>query len=160
MKKTIAAISGLVLAGTFASTAISDSHADPAIMGAVEARQAHMKLYAFNIGILGGMAKGAVEYDADAASKAAANLAMLATLDQSRMWPKGSDTDALGDATSALPAIWAEGSDVGAKAKAMIDASAAMKDAAGGGLDSLRGAIGALGASCGGCHKAYRLSRN
>ncbi|UYV39249.1 cytochrome c [Rhodobacteraceae bacterium D3-12] len=160
MKKTVAALSGLILAGTVASTAISDSHADPAIMKAVEARQAQMTLYAFNLGLLGGMAKGAIDYDAEAATGAASNLAALAMSDQSRMWPKGSDTDALGDATAALPSIWAEGSDVGAKAKAMADAAAAMKEAAGGGLQSLQGAMAAVGGGCGGCHKAYRQSKN
>ena len=30
---------------------------------AVKARKAHMQLYAHNLGILGGMAKGEVEYD-------------------------------------------------------------------------------------------------
>ena len=36
----------------------------------------------------------------------------------------------------------------------------AMEQAAGGGLDSLKAAIGPLGASCGGCHKAYRQPKD
>lgn len=156
MKFGITLAAGLALAGTLATTALSDGHADKATMAAIKARQASMQLYAFNIGILGAMAKGAVEYDADAASAAAANLAALTSMNQMAMWPPGSDNATLGDATAALPAIWQEGSKIGEASMAMATASAAMAEAAGGGLDSLRGAIGAVGKGCGGCHDAYR----
>lgn len=156
MKKTFAALSALILTGAVAGTAIGQSQGDPALMGAVKARQAQMQLNAFNIGLLGGMAKGDIAYDADAASGAASNLAALTRMNQSRMWPKGSDNVALGSETRALPAIWEEGSDIMAKGMALGEAAAAMEAAAGGGLDSLKGAIGALGGACGACHKAYR----
>jgi cytochrome c556 len=156
MKKTLAAVSALILTGAVAGTAIGESHADPAVMAAVKARQAQMQLYAFNIGLLGGMAKGDIAYDAGAAGAAASNLAALTRMDQSRMWPQGSDTMTLGTATRALPDIWDAGSEVRAKGMALGDAAAAMEGAAGGGLDSLKGAMGALGGACGGCHKAYR----
>ena len=161
MRKSLTAMSGLILAGAVATTAIGDSHADPAVMKAIGARQSVMTLYAFNISLLGGMAKGAVEYDADAASKAAGNLVTLSKLDHSRMWPPGSDNETLGnEVTEALPAIWAEGSDIGAKGMAMAEAAAAMEAAAGQGLESLQGAMGALGGSCSGCHKSYRVPQN
>lgn len=157
MRKPLAALTGLILASAVASTAIGQSDENAALLGAVKARQAQMDLYAFNIGLLGGMAKGAVPYDAEAATKAAANLAALATMDSSRMWPEGSDNFALGDdATAALPAIWEEGSTIGDKAFALAEAATAMEAAAGEGLDSLKGAMGALGGACGACHKAYR----
>ena len=35
----------------------------------VVARQSHMQLYAHNLGILGGMAQGKMDYDADAAAR-------------------------------------------------------------------------------------------
>ncbi len=158
MKKTFAALAGLALAAGLATTATSQD--DQALLAAVKARQAQMDLYAFNLGLLGGMAKGDIAYDADAASKAAGNLAALTRLDGSRVWPKGSDNGALGDKTRALPAIWAEGSDIGAKAMALQEAAATMETAAGGGLDSLKGAMGALGGACGACHKAYRQSED
>ncbi len=157
MKKTFAALSGLILASVVAGTAIGESHVDPNIMRAVKARQSQMTLYAFNIGLLGGMAKGEIEYDAAAASKAASNLAALSNLDQSRLWPMGSDNVALGtEVTEALPKIWDAGSEIGASAKALSDATAAMNDAAGNGLEALRGAMGPLGKACGDCHKGYR----
>lgn len=157
MKKTFAGLSALVLAGAVASTTFAQD--DRAIKAAVDARQAHMKLYAFNIGLLGGMAKGEIDYDAETASAAAGNLAALAKVDQSRYWPEGSSTLELGsDETEALPDIWDEGSDIGAKAMDLVEATTAMEAAAGDGLDALRGAIGPVGSSCGDCHKAYRQS--
>jgi cytochrome c556 len=71
------------------------------------------------------------------------------------MWPQGTDNEA--DPNSrALPAIWTNFPDVAAKGKALADAAVAMQAAAGKDLDSLRAAMGPLGASCGACHKVYR----
>lgn len=157
MKFTVMSIGGAVAAAVIATAAIGDGHADKAIAAAVKARQAQMSLYAFNLGLLGGMAKGTIEYDADAATAAASNLASLSQLDQSRLWPKGSDNQSLGnDVTEALPAIWESGSTAGEKGMALATAAVALEGAAGGGLDSLRGAMGAVGKSCGGCHESYR----
>lgn len=161
MKYGLTLVAGLMAAGVFGTSAISDGHADKAILAAVDARQAQMSLYAFNLGLLGGMAKGDIEYDATAASAAAGNLAALSTLDQSRLWPQGSDNAALGDdVTEALPVIWTADSKVGERGKAMAEAAMAMQQAAGGGLDSLRGAMGPLGKSCGACHETYRKAQN
>lgn len=157
MKFTILSVSGVLAAAVFATTAIGDGHADKALAAAVKARKAQMSLYAFNLGLLGGMAKGEIEYDADAATAAASNLASLSQLDQSRLWPMGSDNVSLGkDVTEALPAIWESGSTAGEKGMALATAAVALESAAGGGLDSLRGAMGAVGKSCGGCHESYR----
>ena len=121
---------------------------------AVKARKAHMDLYAFNLGTLGAMAKGSVDFDAAAAQAAADNLVALTSVNQMAYWlPGTSNADMEG--TRALPAIWAEGSDVGDKAKALVDAAMAMQAGAGS-LDGVRGAMGAVGGACGGCHKAYR----
>lgn len=160
MKLGSITIGGLVAAAVIATAALSDGHADKAIAAAVKARKAQMVLYSFNVGLLGEMAKGEVEYNADAASAAAGNLAALAQLDQSHFWPPGSDNASLGaDATRALPAIWEPGSTAGEKGMAFAAAATAMEQAAGGGLDSLRGAMGAVGQACGACHKSYRQKR-
>ena len=121
----------------------------------IAARESQMKLMAFNIGLLGGMAKGDIDYNGEAASSAAANLAALAALDMHRAWPKGSDNSA-NDNTRALPAIWEEGSKVGESLMNLKTTTAALADAAGTDLDALRGAIGPVGKTCGGCHKMYR----
>ena len=159
MKFKITLMAGIVLAGALGSTAMGDAHANKAVMAAVKARQATMQLYAFNISLLGGMAKGEIEYDAAAAGAAAASLAKLTTTDQSRMWPPGSDNETLGDATAALPAIWQSGSKAGAIGGDLAKAAAALDGAAGQGLDVLRGAIGPVGKACGACHEDYRKSK-
>lgn len=161
MKHVPTFIAGILAAGVIGTAAIGDGHADKATLSAVKARQSLMSLQAFNIGLLGGMAKGDVEYDAAAASAAAGNLAALATMDQSRMWPPGSDNATLGDdVTEALPAIWAADSKIGADAMALAEATAALQAAAGEGLDALRGAIGPVGKACGSCHETYRQAKN
>jgi len=151
-KKLTLGIAGIVFA---AGTAWADGH----IEGAVKARQALMKLYSHNLGQLGAMAKTTIPYDADAASKAAANLAALASLDQSTLWPQGSDNGSIKD-TRALPAMWTKYPEVLTKATAFKEAVAAMNDAAGTDLASLQAAMGAVGKAYGACHKAYRQPKD
>ena len=127
---------------------------------AVKARKAHMQLYAFNLGTLGAMAKGEVEYDADAASAAAGNLAALSSLSQRAYWAPGTSTDELGEETRALPAIWQEGSKAGEIGASFAEAAAALAAVAGDGKDAMAGAMGPVGKACGDCHKAYRQPNN
>ncbi len=141
-----------------ASTAIAGGHAGP-LDAAMGARQAQMKLYSFNLGILGGMAQGKAEYDAAAASAAASNLAALSTMDQSAMWPQGSDSASL-EGSRALPAMWENFPDVIEKGTALATAAAAMNENAGNGLEALQASMGALGGTCGACHKVYRAPNN
>lgn len=122
---------------------------------AMKARQGLMQFYAMNLGVLGGMAKGAVPYDAAAASTAAGNIAGVTQLNLSMLWPEGSDDMSL-EGSRALPAIWDNMADVGAKSGAMREAAAAMQAAAGTDLAALQAAMGPLGAACSDCHKAYR----
>lgn len=158
MKFTFPVIGGLLVAGVVATTAISQDDIDPAIATAVEARQAHMKLNAFNLGLLGAMAKGEIDYDAEAAVAAAENLAALARMDESRYWPVGSEMEVLGkEHTEALAALWADGSDVGDRAQTMTETSSTMAEAAGNGLESLQGAMGPLAKACGSCHEDFRI---
>jgi cytochrome c556 len=136
------------------STAFAESHIDPAIAGAIKARQAHMNLYAFNLGTLGAMAQDKAPYDAAAATAAANNLAALSALDQSGYWPAGSDTSVEG--SRALPAIWETYPAIVEKATALADASAALAVVAGNDLDSLKTTFGPVGGACGDCHRTFR----
>ncbi|MDD9922217.1 MAG: cytochrome c [Boseongicola sp.] len=125
---------------------------------AVKARKAHMQLYAHNLGILGGMARGNMEYDADAAQAAASNMAALSSLNQRSYWAPGTSNAELGDETKALPAIWEQGSTAGQIGGELAAASAALAEVAGNGLEALGPALGPVGATCGACHKAYRVA--
>ncbi|WP_377507653.1 c-type cytochrome [Octadecabacter sp. R77987] len=122
----------------------------------VNARQSHMQLYSFHIATLGGMAQDKMPYDAAAATAAADSIVALTTLSQSRYWLPGSDSESF-EGSRALPAIWAEGSDVGDKGAAFVEAALAMQAVAGTDLDALKAAMGPLGGACGDCHRNYRV---
>lgn len=130
--------------------------ADKAAEKAIGARKAQMQLYAFNIGQLGAMAKGEVDYDAGVAKVAAENLASLAALNGMAMWPQGTDSTSMPDMTRAKVEAWTTWPAIAKDSEALVASSAALAAVAGEGLDALRGGIGAVGKSCGGCHKAYR----
>ena len=125
---------------------------------AVKARQAHMSLNGFNMGMLGGMARGRVDYDAETAKAAAENLASLAAMDQGRYWPPGTDNATIED-TRALPALWETFPAVLENAEALKTSSAALAAVAGNGLEALQGAIGPVGGACGACHEKFQAPR-
>ncbi|MGR3321055.1 MAG: c-type cytochrome [Pseudooceanicola sp.] len=158
MRKFVFAAAALSVIGV-TGAAIGASHADPAVLGAIKARQSVMQLYAFNLGKLGAMAKGEMDYDADIAKGAAENLAALASLDQSQMWPSGSDNSTL-EETRALPALWEDMQGVMKTAGDLATATSALAETAGDGLDAVRAGLGPVGGACGACHKAYRASES
>lgn len=120
-----------------------------------EARQGQFKLLGFNIGTLAGMAQGRVDYDAAVAKAAADNIAAIAGLDQSRMWPAGSDNESV-SGTRALPVIWSDPDGFAAKLAGLREAAASTQQAADTDLNALRGAVRELGAACSACHETYR----
>ena len=131
---------------------------DPAA-AAVKARQAHMTLYAANLGVLGGMAQGGIAYDAQAAQAAADNLVALSGLDQGIYWMPGTAVGEV-EGTRALPALWEMSDEAMAKGMALHEAAMAMAAVAGDGLEAVQGAMGPLGGVCGSCHESFRQSNN
>jgi cytochrome c556 len=127
---------------------------------AVASRQAQMKLYSWNLGRLGAMAKTKAPYDAKVASAAANNLMALAKHDSAGFSPKGSDRTAMAGKTRAKAEIWTTYPEVKGKSEALVTAATALAAVAGNGLEALQGAIGAVGKSCGGCHKPFRAKKN
>lgn len=150
MKSTLVLVAGC-LATTLAVPAFADNIDD-----AIKARQGYYQLVKHNAGALFGMAKGDIEYNAEQAATHAANLDALAKLSVSSMWPAGSSKEDRPGKTRALPVIWSTFPAIGEKSKAFGDAAAKLSGSAGGGLDALRADVGALGASCKGCHDTYR----
>ena len=148
----------VILCGALAAgTAFAAGHqGNPA----VKARKAHMQLYAHNLGILGGMARGNAEYNAEAASAAAANLAALAQLDQTSYWAPGTDSEALPGESRTLPALWENIPDAIAKGEELAAAAVALSETAGTGLEAVQAGLGPVGRVCGQCHEAYQLSDN
>ncbi len=150
----VVALSALMLGNL--STSIAAGEFD----GQIKARQAVMQLYAFNLGLLGAMAKGDVEYNAEQANIAAVNLDALANMNIGAMWPQGSHAAANPGLTRAKEENWTNYPAASEKSKAMKEAAAKMASDAGNGLDALRGAIGPVGASCSGCHDTFRAPKN
>ena len=155
MKRVVAA-AGLALALTGGTGGLA--LAQDEFKAALEARQGLMALYTANAGPLFAMAKGEMDYDAEAAQAFADNLASLAALDQRNLWPPGSDSDSLPDRSRAKPEIWSDFPDILEKSQAFTDATANLAAVAGNGLEALGPAVGAVGKSCGTCHEPYRVS--
>jgi len=153
MRFTRILATGLTAAALAGTVVFAEAHNTPEAQ-AIAARQAHMTLYSFNLGALGNMAKGAVEFNADAAQAAADNLAAFSGANQMAYWLPGT-SNADTDKSRALPAIWAEGSDAAAKGMALHEAALVMAANAGT-LDGVRANMKAVGGACGACHKPYR----
>ena len=141
-----------------ASAAFAAGHLTEEQQRAVNARQAHMALYGFNIAPLGGMAQDKIPYDAAVASAAAANLAALASVDQSGYWVEGTDASVEGNRAKAE--IWTDGAGFLAEQQKLATATAALAAVAGDGLDQMKAAFGPVGGSCGSCHETYRAPRS
>lgn len=151
--KTRAMIAAAAVFGLVGS-AFAAGHLTPEQQRGMDARQAHMSLYGFNLGPIGGMAQDRIPYDAEIAAAAAANLAALAAIDQAGYWVEGTDTSIEG--SRAKPEIWSDSDGFAAERVKLADASAALAAVAGDGLDAMKAAFGPVGQSCGSCHEAYR----
>ncbi|GAG02825.1 unnamed protein product, partial [marine sediment metagenome] len=136
MKKLLTLTLSLIFALNLAS-AVSAGNFD----WQIKARKASMTLRAFNLGILGAMAKGDMKYDADKANVAAGNLAALANMNESAMWPQKSDMTANPGITRAKLEIWTTFPKIGESSKAFKDSAAKMAAAAGSGIDGIRANI-------------------
>jgi cytochrome c556 len=142
-----------VLASVLAALALPAAAQD--FSNEVGARQGMFRIMNLNLGILGGMARGNVTYDAEAAQVAAANLVAVSAINPLNMFPAGSDNVALAT-TRARPEIWDNVPDLAEKWAAFGSAAAALQTVAGDGQQALGPAIGALGGTCQACHEAYR----
>jgi cytochrome c556 len=124
----------------------------------IGARQGMFKMNGVSIGILAGMARGRIDYDAELAQAAADNLVNVSQFNFAPLWPEGSDSDAVAT-TAALPAIWDNYDDFLSKFADFGTASLAIQAVASDGAGAIGSALGGLGATCGACHDAYQKSR-
>jgi len=159
MKKRFAIATVIALCATSFITIAAD---DFPFKKQIQARQSFMKVYSFNLGLLGAMAKGEADYDAKLASAAANNLLAAAKMDNSAMWPAGSDADAEGlkDKTRAKPENWTTWPEASEKHQALTDALTAMAAEAGNGLEAVQVNMGAVGDGCKGCHESFRVPKD
>ena len=144
----IAAAGAVIASGAIAEE--EDPFAD-----AVEMRHGLMLQMATDLGKAGAMAKGEAPYDAAVASKAAANIAAIASVLSMDQFPAGSEYEKATD-SFALPAIWANQEDFLKKVADLNAAAATFQTAAGTDLASLQAGMEGMGGACAACHKAYR----
>ncbi|MEX3315540.1 cytochrome c [Sulfitobacter sp. PS-8MA] len=157
LTKSITAIGlGAVM---IATAGFAASHSEKAANAAVKARQAQMQLIAYHTGILGGMAKGETEYDAEMAKVAASNLHAAAGLDPASLWLEGTEEGAV-EGSRAKPEIWSDMDGFGKALENLRTTSAEMIDTAGTDLDALRAGMNGLGKACGACHDDYRVPKD
>ncbi len=157
--KSLPLILASATAVTIAGAAIAGGHGgNPA----VKARQSHMQLYGFHAGVLAGMAKGDVDYDADRATAAANNFVALTQLSHANYWPPGTSTEELGDQTRALPALWtSEGFGKAVEIGTALNAAAIeLAAVAGDGQAAIGPKLGPVFQQCNACHEAFRQPRN
>lgn len=118
---------------------------------AVTYRQSLMQANKWHIGKLGAMAKGEMEFDAEAANHHAAVLSVLATAIPEG-FPEGSDTEG----SDALPVIWEDFSGFEEAAENLHLAAAALADADDVSAENLGGYVKEIGGACGACHDDFR----
>ncbi|MBM9595547.1 c-type cytochrome [Roseitranquillus sediminis] len=141
-------------AAALTGPALAQDTEDPATV-AHEMRERQMQLFAYNLGPLGGMARGDIAFDGETAALHAGNIASLASVDFSPYWVEGSSNEELED-SRALPAIWENLEDVEQKRLNLVEAAQALEAAAGEGPEAFGAAFRNVGQACGGCHEDYR----
>lgn len=142
--KTIATV-GIILT---ASAALAHSGVkDPNVM----ARMNLMGEVKDNMGVLGGMAKGKMAFDADKAAMAKAGL-----IANAQAIPAAFEINAMDPKSEALPAIWENWEDFVTKASAMETAVGTLDVSS---AEAIQGGLRSVGGSCGGCHKSYRIDK-
>lgn len=148
-------ISTLAAAAATATIASTGAYADAA-EDTAKARRAFYTLVGFEMGTLGAMAKGAMDYDAETAAQSAKDILTLTGLNTADYFAPGSSKDDLPGKTRALAKIWDDFPGLSEKGTAFYQAVVELNDVAGSGLDALRPAVGKLGGTCKACHDAYR----
>lgn len=159
LKLQLRSFTMLLCAGILVSgSAVAATQIEKAIKG----RQGLMQIYAFNIGLVGAMAKGKMDYNAQTAQNAADNLLAAAKMKNGPMWPKGSGNDNMefGETTRALPEIWSTYPEVGNRGADLISALEEFVQVAGKGPDSMKAGLGAVGKGCKGCHEDFRAEKD
>ena len=147
MKKSIVAVAALAIRG---SAAVAQDRPKE-----VKARQGQFQILAMNLGVLGGIAKGAIEYDEATATAAADSIAGVAMVHQATLFAEGTDSMSI-DGTRAMPEIWDNMDDFASKWDALGAAAAEMQTAAATGKDAIGPALGKIGGTCKACHDTYR----
>lgn len=118
---------------------------------AVVYRHGLMQSLKWHIGHLGGMAKGEMEFDAEAANRHATVISVLATAIPEG-FPEGSDTEN----ADVLPDIWEDFDGFEEDAENLHVAASELASAEDVSADNLGGYVQKIGGACGACHDDFR----
>ena len=158
MRKRLVA-AGLILASAATMMTVNAQNQptpEQQAQSAVNARKSVVRLFAFNMAAISGMARGAVEFDAAIAERNARRIADLAP-----MLPEAfssMDTRPHSVETEALPIIWDRFDEFQQKTDALIQGANTFADiAARGNREETIAAVRAFGSNCGGCHDVFRV---
>jgi cytochrome c556 len=149
-KVALVGVITLLATGAMANSAKSLKHAKKA----TELRQSIFSLLGSNMGPLGGMAKGKIEFDAEKVGKHALRINQLSLMiaDYAR-----TNTSAHKVKTEALDKIWQQPDGFAKRIKDLTVASANLQKAAlSGNKGKIKKAIGGVGRTCGGCHDDFK----
>ncbi len=127
-----------------ASTVLADGHH-------IEERQKLMKGISGQLRIIGQMAQGRTDFDADAAAGA-----KLALVDYAASFPAVFESDENGPSSESKPEIWSDWDGFMSQINTFSAAANGLDTAS---LDGLKAGMGALGGTCSGCHKNYRAKK-
>ncbi len=119
----------------------------------VDYRQSGFTIIGWNMGTVGAMARGKVDFNAERFSDAADRIAFMSTVVDDT-FVKGS----MGGSSNALLEIEDNWDDFNAKMAQFQEAATALRDKSKGAksIDDVKAEIGALGKSCKGCHDSYK----
>ena len=116
----------------------------------VKARMVVMTTFVENLRTLGGMAKGAVDFDLEQAKIGLADIAS-----KSKNVPELFKIEEMHPKSEALPVIWTDFANFTAKSQALTDAAEkALANFSS--KDDLISSMRALGSTCKSCHSTYR----
>lgn len=140
----------LALAAILAVSTMGISMANTDSEAVIDYRQAAFTVAGWNMGILGGMLKGEVEYSPEAAVAAATRINEMAKAVGATF------IDGAYEGSNASPKIAEERADFDTKLAAFITESGTMVSAAGD-KATMAAQMGKLGGTCKSCHDAYKV---
>ncbi len=124
---------------------------------AVKYRQSAMFIQGQNAGRIGAMVQGRVPFDAKVAADSAATLDFMSRLPWGAF---GEGTDKASIPTRAKPEIWTDKAKFAELAEKLQAETAKLNTAAKtGNLDTIKTAMGGVGAACKGCHDVFQAKQ-
>lgn len=149
MKNVVTTMAAMALLATTGAVSAQDFEKE------IIARKGQMQVMAINLGILGGMARGTTEYDAEAAQAAADSIVGISMVNQAPLRPAGSDSMSV-DGTRALPALFEDTPELRGIWSDLGAAALELQAAASTGQEAIGPALGKIGGTCKACHDDYR----